>query len=63
MSEQLRVQLKAARAKLGMSQAQFARHLDLPFRTLQSWEMNRNTPHSFALRALEAKLGQILAEN
>ena len=62
MSEQLRVQLKAARAKLGMSQSQFAKHLDLPVRTLQSWEMNRNTPHSFALKALETKLAEILAE-
>lgn len=62
MSQELRNRLKAAREKLGMSQSQFARKLQMSVRTLQSWEMDRSAPRGFALKALEEKLDQILAE-
>ncbi|MES2708085.1 MAG: helix-turn-helix domain-containing protein [Verrucomicrobiota bacterium] len=61
MSEDLCRKLKAARAKTGLSQSQFAKRINIPVRTLQRWEQNQSTPHSFALNALNEKLDQILA--
>lgn len=62
MSEDLCRKLKAARAKTGMSQSQLAKHISVPLKTLQAWEQNQRTPHSFALSALNTQLDQILAE-
>ncbi len=44
----------AIRKKAGMSQAVFARYLNVPTRTLQSWEQGARTP-----KAGEARLLQI----
>lgn len=63
MSEELRDKLKAARAKLAMTQNQFAQRLGIPARTLESWEADRATPRGFALAALNQALDSILGEN
>jgi len=60
MSQELRRKLKDARARLGLSQSKFAAVIGVPVRTLQRWEIDQSTPHSFALKALEAKLDEIL---
>ena len=62
MSQELKNKLKAAREKLKMSQSQFARHLGMPVRTLQSWEIDASTPRGLALKMLEAKLDEILTK-
>ncbi len=62
MSQELRDKLKAARAKLAMTQNQFAQRLGIPARTLESWEADRATPRGFTLKALTAALDAILAE-
>ena len=60
MSEELRNKLKTARAKLALTQNQFAERLGIPGRTLESWEANRATPRGFALSALNSALDEIL---
>lgn len=60
MSQELQAKLRAARAHLGESQAQLAKRLNIPKRTLQDWEQDRRTPRGFALEALIAKLDSIL---
>jgi len=62
MSEELRRKLKAARAKLKLSQSQAAKSWGIPLRTLISWENNQRTPRGFALTAITEKLDRILAE-
>ena len=44
--------LKAARARLGVSQAALCRDLDIPARTLESWEMGERTPAPLLQRLL-----------
>lgn len=61
MSEELANKLKAARAKLGLSQSEAAKAWGIKIRTLQSWEQNWATPRGFALTALVEKLDAILA--
>jgi DNA-binding transcriptional regulator YiaG len=61
MSEELKGKLKAARAKLNLSQSQAAEAWGVPVRTLQGWERNQSTPRGFAFRALVEKLDAILA--
>jgi putative transcriptional regulator len=60
MSQELKRKLKAARAKLGVSQSQFAKQIGVPLKTLQNWEIDRTTPQPFALKALESQLDAIL---
>lgn len=62
MSEELRRKLKAARAKLGLSQSQAAKAWGIPLPTLKCWENDQRTPRGFALQALNEKLDAILAE-
>lgn len=63
MSEELANKLKAARAKLGLSQSQAAKAWGIPVRTLQAWEIDQQTPRGFALKALNEKLEAILARD
>ena len=63
MSEELANKLKAARAKLGLSQSQASREWEIPLRTLQKWEIDAATPRGFALKALNEKLEAILARD
>lgn len=44
------VDIKAIRAKSGLSQSEFARRYGFTFRTLQDWELGRTQPPS-AVRA------------
>lgn len=62
MSEELKNKLKAARAKLGLSQSQASKAWGIPLKTLQSWEIDRNTPQGFTLTAINEKLDAILAD-
>lgn len=62
MSEELARKLKAARQKLGLSQAQAAKEWKIPKPTLVKWEQNQRTPRGFALTAITEKLDRILAE-
>ena len=62
MSQELANKLKAARQKLGLSQAQAAQEWGLTVKTLQNWEHNISTPRGLALTAINEKLDAILAE-
>ena len=55
--------VKAARAKLGMSQSEFAYHLEIPLRTLQCWELTTHprVPRGLGRRLIEGQLDGILA--
>lgn len=61
MSTEVANRLRAARKAAGLSQSQASEAWEIPLRTLQNWEANRNTPRGFALAALNAKLDAILA--
>ena len=60
MSIELRNRLKEARAKLTMSQSQFAKQVGVPLKTLQGWEGDRMTPRGLALTCINQILDQIL---
>lgn len=60
MSKELADKLKAAREKLGLSQAQAAEAWGMPRRTLISWENDQRTPRGFALQQLNQMLDEIL---
>lgn len=60
MSEELRRKLKAARAKLGLSQSQAAKAWGVPLNTLQKWERDGATPRGLALKMLLEKLDSII---
>ena len=62
MSKELRRKLKAAREKLGESQSQFAKRLEIPTRTLQKWEIDQATPRGLALTTINEMLDKILAK-
>lgn len=61
MSEELRLKLKSARAKLGLSQSEAASAWGINKKTLISWENDLRTPRGFALTAILEKLDAILA--
>lgn len=61
MSEELANKLKEARRKLGLSQSQAAKAWGVPIKTLQAWEIDRNTPRGFTLKAINEKLDAILS--
>ena len=46
-------EIRAVREKVGASQAVFAAWLNLPKRTLESWENNQRTPSGAALKLLD----------
>jgi putative transcriptional regulator len=45
--------VKRIRAKLGLSQSEFADLLAVPVRTLQQWEQDRQEPRSSAVSLLK----------
>jgi putative transcriptional regulator len=49
-------ELRALRARLGLSQAGLAGHLGISKRTLQEWEQGRRTPRGLAAAFLEREL-------
>ncbi len=51
--------LQVQRDKLGMSQAAFAAFLDIPLRTLISWETEQRLPNEYAQRFLVEKFPKI----
>lgn len=61
MSEELRLKLKAARLKLGLSQSQAAKHWGIPLQTLKNWENDLRTPRGLALATINKMLDAILA--
>lgn len=60
MSKELADKLKAARQKLGISQAQAALKWGIPKPTLISWENDQRTPTGFSLNQLNEMLDGIL---
>ena len=62
MSEELRLKLKAAREKLGLTQKQAAEKWGVPLPTLINWENDKSTPSRLALVAITKKLDRILAQ-
>lgn len=63
MSEELANKLKAARAKLGLSQSEASKAWGIPLKTLQFWEQDRRTPQGFTAKALNEKLDAILSRD
>ncbi len=62
MSEELRRKLKAARAKLGLSQAQAAKEWGVPHSTLIKWEQDQQTPQGLSLKLINEMLDKILKD-
>lgn len=54
MAEDIATRLKRARKRLGMTQAQFARALDVSQRTVEAWEGGRSEPRRQRLAKLQA---------
>jgi DNA-binding transcriptional regulator YiaG len=48
--------LRKWRESKGLTKADAARMLDIPYRTLQDWELGNRTPRGFALKAITARL-------
>jgi DNA-binding transcriptional regulator YiaG len=48
--------LKKWREAKGLTKADAARTLGIPYRTLQDWELGNRTPRGFALRAIIGRL-------
>lgn len=48
--------LKQWRETRGLTKAGAARRLEIPYRTLQDWELGNRAPRGFALRAIVARL-------
>lgn len=59
MPSPIATRLKAARAKLALSQSEAAKEWGVNKRTLESWEHGRREPKGLALKALEGILGAI----
>ena len=45
-------QIRAIRARTGLSQAAFAARYDIPKRTIEAWEMGQRTPPPYVIRLL-----------
>jgi DNA-binding XRE family transcriptional regulator len=54
--------LKNARKKLTLTQAELAKLLGVPLRTLISWENDQHTPHGLTWEAVTARLSALLKE-
>lgn len=63
MSKEVVRKLKAARAKLGLTQKDLGKKLGIPMRTIIKWENDQATPHALTWEAVEGKLAAILAEH
>lgn len=61
MSEALKIKIKAAREKAGLTQKQLAEKLGIPLPTVIAWENNQRTPKGLSLLALNAALDEILS--
>ncbi len=61
MTQELRLKLKAARTKAGLSQTQAAKAWNIPLQTLKNWETDQRTPRGLALTALNQLLDDILS--
>lgn len=48
--------VKKARKATGLSQSAFARHLEIPIRTLQQWEQGRRNLPDYVLKLILFKL-------
>ncbi len=59
------IKVKSARARLGMSQSEFAEHLGVPTRTLQHWELTSHPyqPRGLGRRLIEERLDAILHDS
>jgi DNA-binding transcriptional regulator YiaG len=57
-TESLTKLIKEWRKKKGVTKAEAARQLNIPYRTLQDWELGNRTPRGFALRAITERLKQ-----
>jgi DNA-binding transcriptional regulator YiaG len=55
-TESLPALIKQWRKKKGVTKAEAARKLNIPYRTLQDWELGNRTPRGFALRAITERL-------
>ena len=47
------IEIKRIRARLELSQSEFAELIDVSVRTLQDWEQGRHEPNAAAARLLE----------
>ena len=45
--------IKELRAASGLSQAKFAKLLDIPTRTIEDWEGKRHKPHDYVIKLIE----------
>ncbi len=61
MSEELRRKLQSARAKLKLSQAEFAKQIGMPRGTLIKWENDQRTPRGLSLKLINEMLDKILS--
>lgn len=62
MNEDLSTQLKEARTKLNLTQAQAAELWKIPLATLKGWESGQLKPRNFSLPSLHQLLPQTPAE-
>lgn len=62
MSAKIQARLRAARAKLNLTQQQLAALLGVALRNIENWEQNTATPRGLALEALESKLAALLRD-
>ena len=45
--------IKELRTASGLSQAKFARLLDIPTRTIEDWESDRHSPPKYVIKLIE----------
>ena len=60
MKESIGDELKEARAKLGVSQAEISKTLGVPLKTWVNWEQGLSSPVSWARRLLMKELQRMI---
>ena len=45
--------IKELRTSTGLSQAKFAKLLEIPTRTIEDWEGGRHKPHDYVIKLIE----------
>ena len=45
--------IKELRTASGLSQAKFAKLLEIPTRTIEDWESGRHKPHDYVIKLIE----------